>query len=97
MNAPRRRPWEPIENVMSVYVVPNGMLRESGWGCMNFVAEKEDTYIGFGGVCDNVVFEGEHFQMDCYFPLNILHIWNRKGFTVEKGSQTIAFVENKAV
>lgn len=91
------RPWdERLTGVRGAYVIPSRRKHESGWACMDFVAEFEDDnkpMVRFGGGCDDVTFIGTHFSMDCTYPKGVIHIWNRRGFTISSDLSSIHFVE----
>lgn len=94
-----KRTWHHILlDVVGVYVIPTKTKHDSGYACMEFVAEfkdKEKPLVRFGGGCDDVSFEGEHFRMDCLYPSKIIRIWNRNGFSVSADLSSINFTENK--
>lgn len=92
LQVPKRK-WNSPLKARGVYVIPSGRKHDSGWCCMDFVAETEDGLVGFGGGCDDVSFKGEHFRMDCTFPSRIIHIWNRRGFTITTDLSSIDFIE----
>lgn len=98
LSAPKRKADEPIFNVLGVYVLPNSKKHESGYACMDFVAEfppdSKNPMIRFGGGCDSVSLEGTHFKVDCKYPSKIVHIWNRFGFYVSRDGSNIRFIEN---
>lgn len=90
------RDWEQtLERVVSVYVLPSERKHESGWACMDFVAEFEDgSKTRFGCCCDDVSFKGEHFRMDCLYPSGIIRIWNLNCFSISPDLSSIDFTEN---
>lgn len=90
----KREPIEEIKKASGVYILPNGKVHESGWGCMDFVAETEEGLIGFGGKCDNVILTGEDFKVDCTRS-GVVHIWNRNGFSISRDAITICFASAK--
>lgn len=93
--APKRDPNKKIV-ATGVYVIPTNKKHDSGYRCMSFVAETEDGLIQFGGCCDDVSFEGEHFSMDCDFKTKLLHVWNRNKFEViGVDFSSIRFIELK--
>lgn len=98
LSIPERDWKEELKDVVGVYVIPSRRKHESGWACMDFVAEfKEENKprVRFGGCCDDVSFEGAHFRMDCDYPSGIIHIWcGHKPFTVSSGLSSLSFVEN---
>lgn len=92
------REWdEVLHGVRGVYVLPSRRKHESGWSCMDFVAEFEDDRPPkrFGGPTDDVSFAGTHFRMDCTYPHNIIHIWCAYGrtFTISAGISSLTFTE----
>lgn len=96
LSIPKRKWDEELKDVSGVYVIPSRRKHESGWACMDFVAEfKEENKpcVGFGGGCDDVAFFGSNFRMDCDYPSGIIHIWNWHGFTVSHGISSINFIE----
>ena len=95
LNIPKRKWNEPLKDIHSVYVIPSGRKHDSGYNCMDFIAEGPDGLIRFGGGCDDVSFEGSFFRMDCMYPSGIVHIWNRKGFSISPDVSSISFEENK--
>jgi hypothetical protein len=94
---PKRDKEEVLHGVGGVEVIPSRRKHGSGWACMDFVAWLEDdSMIGFGGGCDDVWFNGEHFRMDCDIETGCLHIWNTHGtFSVSKDLSSIDFVEEE--
>jgi hypothetical protein len=93
---PQRKWDEILYNVSGVYVIPSRRKHDSGWACMDFVAEfneKESQMVRFGGGCDDVRFAGNHFRMDCAYPSGIIHIWNDKPFKISRDLSSIDFVE----
>ena len=93
---PRREWSEKLSGVCGVYVLPNRRKHESGWMCMDFVAEMNNgrSMIRFGGACDDISFRGDGFAMDCSYPSGIIHIWNRHyTFAVSVDLSSIDFVE----
>lgn len=96
---PSRKWDEELHGVRGVYVLPSRRKHDSGWACMDFVAEfadKRRPMIRFGGNCDDVSFDGDCFRMDCTYPHGIIHIWNRiNTFSVSQGISSIDFVEEK--
>lgn len=90
-----KREWDKhIEHAIGVYVIPTRKKHDSGYAIMEFVAETDSgEKIRFGGCCDDVSFEGEHFRMDCDFESKLIHIWNRYKFTITDDVSSISFVE----
>ena len=93
---PMRNRNETLQNVTGVFVFPTKEVHDSGWMCMNFVAEfKDRDPIRFGEYCDSIRFEGTHFKMDCQYPNGVIHIWNsNKNFSISDECSTISFREN---
>lgn len=93
-----KREWDKaLTGVAGVYVIPSGRKHDSGWACMDFVAEFKDRrthLMRFGGCCDDVRFKGAHFRMDCEYPSRIIHIWNPYPFTISHNLSSIDFIEN---
>lgn len=93
------RKWdEKLTGVIGVYVLPSRRKHDSGWACMDFVAEFADSrrpMIGFGGCTDDVSFVGSHFRMDCTYPHGIIHIWCAYGrtFSISHNLSSIDFKE----
>lgn len=90
------RKWdEEIYDVVCVYVLPSRRKHDSGYTCMDFVAQTGGgKLIRFGGGCDDVRFAGEGFRMDCDYPSRIIRIWNsRKRFYITRDLSSIDFVE----
>ena len=98
LNLPKRK-WDVIlHGVNGVYVIPSGRKHDSGYACMDFVATFEDGRppVRFGGVCDDVSFDGNGFRMDCEYPTRIIHIWNcRSPFSVSDDLSSITFTEEQ--
>lgn len=97
LSIPKRKWNETLADVVGVYVIPSGKKHDSGFACMDFVAEFEDIakpLVRFGGGCDDIGLEGTYFRVDCVYPSRILHIWNTKGFSVSSDLSTIYFREN---
>lgn len=96
LQVPKRKWGEELKGVGGVYVIPSGRKHDSGYTCMDFVAEFRDgrPMIRFGGCCDDVAFFGRHFRMDCIYPSRIIHIWNSNGtFNVSHDVSSIDFME----
>lgn len=92
----KKRKWnEILHNVSGVYVIPSRRKHDSGYACMDFVAETPEGLVGFGGMCDDVSFEGLHFRMDCDFETKIIHIWNRNKFSISDDVSSITFAEEE--
>jgi hypothetical protein len=97
LSIPKRNWNEMLFDVSGVYVIPSARKHDSGWACMDFVAEfkdREKPMVRFGGGCDDVAFEGSHFRMDCIHPSRIIHIWNNRGFSISDYLSSIWFIEN---
>ena len=95
--AVEKRSWDKeLTGVWGVYVIPSGRKHESGWACMDFVASMHDgELVRFGGICDDVSFNGGHFRMDCEHPSRIIHIWNSRGtFSISHDLSSIDFTED---
>ena len=94
---PKRKWDETLHNVSGVYVIPSRRKHESGWACMDFVAEVSANsslpMIRFGGGCDDVRFKGDRFRMDCEYPSGIIHIWNYKPFSISHDLSSIDFIQ----
>ncbi len=89
-----KRQWDKVlTDVFGVYVIPSGRKHESGWACMDFVAQTPDGLVGFGGICDDVAFEGKNFRMDCEYPSRIIHICCKKKFSISCDISSITFTE----
>lgn len=95
LSSPVRKWDEELKGVRGVFVIPSKRKHDSGWACMDFVAETPSGLVRFGGCCDDVSFEGNHFRMDCDFETKLPHIWNRFGFTITHDLSSISFVEEK--
>ena len=98
LSIPKRKWDETLTDVLGVYVIPSGRKHDSGYACMDFVAEFADTtkpLVRFGGGCDDVCLDGAHFRVDCVHPSRILRIWNRRKFSVSSDVSSIYFRENK--
>lgn len=93
LSIPKRK-WDEILNgVSGVYVIPSRRKHDSGWACMDFVAEFSDDkpMVRFGGGCDDVRFVGENFRMDCTYPHGIIHIWRWGRFSITHDVSSIDF------
>lgn len=90
-----KREWdEKLTKVRVVYILPSRRKHDSGYSCMDFVAETPNGLVGFGGCCDDVCLSGEHFRIDCEYPSGIIRIWNSHNrFTISSDSSSIDFVE----
>ena len=96
LSVPKRNWSDALHGVSGVYVIPSGRKHESGFACLDFVAEfrdREKPLVRFGGICDDVSFCGKHFRMDCLHPQRIIHIWNSFPFAVTDDSSSISFIE----
>ncbi len=93
---PKRHWSETLRDIIGVYILPSDIIHDSGFNCMDFVAEKKDrSLVRFGGGCDDVHFAGEHFRMDCLPRSKIVHIWNSKHtFSISHDLSSIDFIEN---
>lgn len=97
LETPKREWDKTLSGVKGVYVLPSRRKHESGYACMDFVAEfgKNKPMVGFGGFTDDVSFTGSHFRMDCVSP-GIIHIWNPYyTFSVSHDLSSIDFTEEK--
>lgn len=93
-----KREWNKTIVASSVYVIPSRRKHDSGWTCMDFVADTEEGLVRFGGSCDDVSLKGEHFRMDCLYPSRIIRIWNTKRrFTISHDLSSIDFTEQGGV
>ena len=89
-----KREWDKtLTGVTGVYVIPSRRKHESGWACMDFVASTPNGLVRFGGICDDVAFNGIHFRMDCDYETKLLHIWNSYSFTITADLSSINFIE----
>ena len=105
-DTPERKWDEVLHGVVGVWAMPNGKKHDSGWGCMDFVAEFEDgrPNVKFGGGCDVVEFVDNSpsdcfgvFRMDCDYKSRLVHIWSHVPFSVSADLSTIYFrVEKQA-
>lgn len=89
-----KRKWDEILNgVDGVYVIPSRRKHDSGYACMDFVAEFSDgrPMVGFGGYCDDISFIGDKFRMDCIYPSGIIHIWRPGTFSITCDLSSIKF------
>lgn len=93
IKAPQRKWNEELHGVSGVYVIPSRRKHDSGWACMDFVAQTKDGFVRFGGGCDDVSFEGKHFRMDCDFESKLIHVWNKNKFTISHDLSSIEFIE----
>lgn len=96
LSVPKRKWSEVLSSVSGVYVIPSGRKHDSGFACMDFVAEFKDgekPMVRFGGICDDVSLIGMHFRMDCLHPQRIIHIWNHYPFYITDDLSSINFVE----
>ena len=61
LSIPKRKWYETLSGVSGVYVIPSRRKHDSGWACMDFVAEfsNDRPMVRFGGGCDVVNFVGE--------------------------------------
>ena len=99
LSVPKRKWSDVLSGVAGVYVIPSGRKHDSGFACMDFVAEfrdREKSMVRFGGCCDDVSFSGAHFRMDCLHPQRIIHIWNPFPFTINGDCSSIDFIEEGA-
>ncbi len=95
---PEREMDEVLHNVTGVWVIPAQQQHESGWGCMSFLAtfkDKGKKPVRFGGGCDDVMFEGDKFRMDCDYPSGIIHIWSNKPFSITSDVSSISFIDEE--
>ena len=92
---PARKWDEVLKDVRGVFVIPSRRKHDSGWRCMDFVAEvgEERKLVRFGGYTDAVYFHGANFNMDCEMASGLIHIWNRNGFIVSEDLSSIDFIE----
>lgn len=92
---PRRKWDEEIHGVVGVYIIPSQRKHDSGFACMDFVAQTGNgDLIRFGGGCDDVRLDGNGFRIDCEYQSRIIHIWNsKKRFYITHDLSSIDFVE----
>ena len=98
LSVPKRKWDDVIYGVDVVYIIPSGRKHDSGYACMDFVASfngnKGKPMVRFGGGCDVVRLNGNHFRIDCEYPSRIIRIWNdRTSFSISHDISTIDFVE----
>lgn len=93
LSIPKRKWDEELKGVEVVYVIPSRRKHDSGWACMDFVAEFKDNkpLVRFGGGCDSVSFIGEDFMMDCTYPHGIIRIWRWGTFSITHDLSSIDF------
>ena len=91
-----QRAWGHRFVTALVYVFPSEELHDSGYAMMDFVAvlPEDKSLLRFGGSCDSVSFEGEHFRMDC-MPDGTIRIFNHYGFEVSEDLSSISFEEQE--
>ena len=91
---PKRKWYETLNGVSGVYVIPSNRKHDSGYACMDFVAEFPDDrpMVRFGGGCDDVSFVGKDFRMDCLYPHGIIHIWRHGTFSITHDLSSIDFI-----
>ena len=83
---PKNNDLHELHGVICIYIIPNGRKHDSGYACMDFVAEFKDnkkSLVRFGGGTDAIDMIGEHFKVDCLYPSRIIRSWNRRTFSVE--------------
>ena len=88
-----KRKWdEELTDIHLVYIIPSARKHDSGYNCMDCVAVNgEHKRIRFGGGCDDLKINGNHFSIDC--EDGILRIWNRIPFTVSHDTSSIDLTE----
>lgn len=99
LQAEQKKVGEDLKRVVGVWVLPSGRKHDSGWAKMDLVAEvshgNETKRVRFGGYCDDIVFEGSHFRMDCDYPSRIIHVWNPRKFSVSGDGSSVYFTEER--
>ncbi len=98
LSVPKRKWDDVIHGVDAVYIIPSGRKHESGYACMDFVASfdgnKGKPMVRFGGVCDDIRLNGNHFRIDCEYPSRIIRIWNdRTSFSITPDLSSINLME----
>jgi len=98
LSVPKRKWDDVIHGVDAVYIIPSRRKHDSGYACMDFVAafngNKKRPKVRFGGGCDDVRLNGNHFRIDCEYPSRIIRIWNdRTSFYITHDLSSIDFVE----
>ena len=95
LSVPKRKWDNELHGVDSVYIIPSRRKHDSGWACMDFVAVSDGkSPVRFGGGCDDVLLNGNHFRIDCEYPSRIIRIWNdRTSFSITSDLSSIHFVE----
>ena len=93
LSIPKRKWYETLSGVSGVYVIPSRRKHDSGWACMDFVAEfsNDRPMVRFGGGCDVVNFVGEDFRMDCTYPHGIIHSFRCGRFSITHDISSIDF------
>lgn len=94
LKIPARKWDDELHGITSVYVIPSDDVHDSGYACMNFVAETDTGAVRFGGGCDVVRFNGNNFRLDCIPGTKLIHIWNRNEFSISPDISSIEFTEN---
>jgi hypothetical protein len=71
---------EPLKNLDGLYILPLRRKHDSGYNCIELVAEFRDgrPMVRIDNGTDDICFEGSHFRMDC--DNGIFHIWNNRPF-----------------
>ena len=95
LTAPKRKWDETLYGVKEVWIVPTDNLHDSGYSCMEFVAETPKGRVKFGGGCDVLELLGNKFKIDCDPEEKLLRIfsWNERGFRVTHDLSAISLVE----
>lgn len=93
LSAPKRK-WDTVlENIAGVYLIPNGEQHDSGYNCIDFVAESNEGLFRCGDGTDAIHLLGEYFSVDCLYPSGIIHIWSRAKFIITEDLSSVDLIE----
>lgn len=79
-----------------IYILPTRRKHDSGYACMEFVAEKPNgEYVKFGGCADVAVFYNWKFRLDCLYPSRIIHLFSNNYVFIEGHGFSDIFIHDE--
>lgn len=72
------RKFDEIICTREIYILPTRRKHDSGYACMELIAEKPNgELVKIGGYADVAVFEKRwKFKIDCLYPSRIIHLFS---------------------
>lgn len=94
------RKFDEIICTREIYILPTRRKHDSGYACMEFIAEKPNgELVKIGGYADEAVFENRwKFTIDCLYPSRIIRLFSCDYVFIDRfvGSYIIIYDEASA-